>query len=339
MDRQPCDDDVRIYFAKKFVYFKMDIYFCSVVHEYNTKTNHIKTIIMRKVFITLAVAVATFSANAQLLWKVTAPGSEKASYIVGTHHVAPAGMIDSVAGLRDAIAGVDKVYGEVEMADLNTPELQQKMMAVMMAPADSMLNVVLTKQEYDSVGAIITKYLNGMATIDQMAMLKPAAISTQIAMLQNMQAMPGFNPAQQFDTSIQALAKTLGKTTGGFETIEFQTNLLYGSPISEQAKDLMKTVRMDDKAIEMTHKLSDAYMKGDLEGLAQIMLDPELGMDDESAHKLIYERNANWVEELKKITPSTSVLVAVGAGHLPGEKGVISMLKKEGFTVVPVNNK
>ena len=69
------------------------------------------------------------------------------------------------------------------------------------------------------------------------------------------------------------------------------------------------------------------------------MLDPELGMDDESAHKLIYERNANWVEELKKITPSTSVLVAVGAGHLPGEKGVISLLKKEGFTVVPVNNK
>lgn len=294
---------------------------------------------MRKVFVTLAVVAAAFSANAQLLWKVTAPGSEKTSYIVGTHHVAPAGMIDSVAGLRDAIAGVDKVFGEVDMSEMSVPDMQQKMMAVMMAPADSTLNVVLTKQEYDSVGAVISKYLNGMATIDQMAMLKPAAIASQIAVLQNMQAMPGFNPAQQFDTSIQTLAGSLGKSTGGFETMEFQINLLYGSSIAEQAKDLMKAVRYDDKAIEMTHKLSDAYMKGDLEELAVIMHDPQLGMDEELADKLIYDRNANWVAELKKITPSTSVLVAVGAGHLPGEKGLLSLLKKEGFSVVPVDNK
>jgi uncharacterized protein YbaP (TraB family) len=34
-----------------------------------------------------------------------------------------------------------------------------------------------------------------------------------------------------------------------------------------------------------------------------------------------------------------SLVIAVGAGHLPGEKGLISLLKKEGYTVTPIENK
>jgi uncharacterized protein YbaP (TraB family) len=34
-----------------------------------------------------------------------------------------------------------------------------------------------------------------------------------------------------------------------------------------------------------------------------------------------------------------SVVVAVGAGHLVGKKGLISLLRKEGYSVDPVVNK
>jgi uncharacterized protein len=37
--------------------------------------------------------------------------------------------------------------------------------------------------------------------------------------------------------------------------------------------------------------------------------------------------------------PEKSLTIAVGAGHLAGEKGVIKLLRKEGFKVRPVKYK
>jgi len=37
--------------------------------------------------------------------------------------------------------------------------------------------------------------------------------------------------------------------------------------------------------------------------------------------------------------PNKSLVIAVGAGHLPGDQGVIKLLRKEGYTVEPVDNK
>jgi hypothetical protein len=36
--------------------------------------------------------------------------------------------------------------------------------------------------------------------------------------------------------------------------------------------------------------------------------------------------------------PGKSLVIAVGAGHLPGEKGVINLLRKAGYKVEPVKN-
>lgn len=283
-----------------------------------------------------AVLAASIAAQAQLLWKVTSPGSDKVSYIVGTHHLAPQGMIDSISGLKDAIKGVDAVYGEVDMTTI-TPDIQQKMMAMMAAPADSTLNLVLTKEQYDSVGAIVNKYFNGMATVDQLAALKPVALSTQLSLMQNIAAFPGFNPAEQLDTKIQQEATALGKQAKGFETIEFQLGILYGDPIAEQAEALMKTVRHDTESIELSKKLANAYIKGDLDEMYSVIRDKDLGMDDDAVRKLITDRNVNWASMLKFILPQQSVLVAVGAGHLPGSNGMISLLRGLGFVVEPVN--
>ncbi len=54
---------------------------------------------------------------------------------------------------------------------------------------------------------------------------------------------------------------------------------------------------------------------------------------------LLYNRNRKWARELKKLLPGRSLLVAVGAAHLPGKEGVIELLRKEGYTVEPVKNR
>ena len=61
-----------------------------------------------------AIVAFAFCANAQLLWKISGNGLEKPSYVFGTHHVAPASMLDSIPGFNQAIADCDVVYGEVE---------------------------------------------------------------------------------------------------------------------------------------------------------------------------------------------------------------------------------
>lgn len=291
---------------------------------------------MKKLFFTLTLLACASLSQAQLLWKITSPGNEKASYVLGTHHFAPAGMIDSISGLKDAIGSVDAVYGELDMSFMNDPATQQKMASIMIAPADSTLNVVLTKQQYDSVAVLVDKYFNGMATMAQLSILKPAALATQLAALQNLAAIPGFNPADQLDTKVQTEAASAGKDIKGFETIDFQLNLLYGDPLSEQAKSLMAAVRNDGRVKQLAHDLIEAYTQENLEKLVEITEDSEVGMDAEAKEKLINERNASWADILSTIIPAKSVLVAVGAGHLPGEKGLLALLKDNGFQVEPV---
>lgn len=273
--------------------------------------------------------------HAQLLWKVTSPSGGPVSYILGTHHVAPAGMIDKVQGLRAAIEGAETVFGELDMAAMMTPEGQQTMLAHVMAPADSLLTAVLTPAQTDSVNALFETYTGQPGLVAQMAAMKPAMLTNQLAILQSMAAFPDFNPADQFDTQVQNIALAAGKSVRGLESPEFQYEMLFDTPISDQVADLMKGVRLNDLAIAKAKEMAEAYIAGNIDLLLTLMEDPEIGMDADTAEKLIYSRNANWVDILVGLIPTSSVLVAVGAGHLPGDKGLISMLRNKGYNVTP----
>ncbi len=54
---------------------------------------------------------------------------------------------------------------------------------------------------------------------------------------------------------------------------------------------------------------------------------------------LLNNRNKNWVKQLKEIMKKQSVFVAVGAGHLVGDFGLINLLKRAGYKVEPLENK
>ena len=58
--------------------------------------------------------------------------------------------------------------------------------------------------------------------------------------------------------------------------------------------------------------------------------------EPEEMEDLLFKRNRNWVEQMKEIMPSASAMFVVGAGHLPGEQGVIRLLENEGYKLEPV---
>lgn len=55
------------------------------------------------------------------------------------------------------------------------------------------------------------------------------------------------------------------------------------------------------------------------------------------ADRLINRRNGAWVEFMIGVLPTASIIAVVGAGHLPGEKGVINLLRKAGYKVEPAD--
>ncbi len=290
---------------------------------------------MKKVLLLSLAALLSLSASAQLLWKVSGNGITRPSYIFGTHHLAPAdSVLDANPAIDESLASVDEVLGEIVLADMAAA--QNEVLAALQAPADSTLSTLLTPAQLDSVNNVLSAYTSGMLRAEMLNAFKPAMLSTQLEALRAATVFPGFNPMRQLDGVIQEKGSMLGKRIGGLETVAYQIGMLYGSPLAQQAADLMKSVRLDESSRQLAVDLANAYIAGNLDAMHDIMMDPDNGMTDDEATRLIYNRNRAWVSFLVGALTTTPMFIAVGAGHLPGAQGLISLLRSEGYDVEPV---
>lgn len=291
---------------------------------------------VRKTILCLIALLGCMSAQAQLLWKITGPNVKTTSYLLGSHHLAPASMIDSIQGLRQAIESADAVYGEVEKSELDPMKQQQKLMEYAMAPADSTLNKVLTPEQFARLDSIMAIYMGMPDLASQLSQFKPNLVSTQLAVLMSLKAFPTFDPTNVFDVAVMGLGEEKGKPINGFETIEEQLQVLFGSPIADQAEDLMETVDKDQEMIQYALELGQAFERQDLEKVNQLMTNSECGMSEKSRKALITDRNHNWANKLQMLLPMRNLFIVVGSGHLLGDEGLIQLLRNLGYTVEPV---
>ena len=278
------------------------------------------------------------NANAQLLWKISGNGLEKPSYILGTHHLAPLSIKDSIAGLPQAVDGTSQVYGEVVMSEAMSPEFMQTMQQNMMMAGDTTLQVLFTPEQYELVGKAVKENL--MADIAMLAKMKPAFITQQLTLILCMKHLGGFNPQEQLDTYFQQQAIQSGKKVGGLETPISQINVLLNSQTLQRQANLLYCLVSDiDKAMDQTKRLNNAYKAQNLDEMLKLMeerdgnsCDPQPGeMED-----LLDNRNKAWIEKMPSIMKEIPTLFVVGAGHLPGTNGVLKLLKEKGYTVEPM---
>ncbi len=267
-----------------------------------------------------------------LLWKIEGNGLQKPSWLYGTIHMLckdDAVLSDS---MKNVISSSDQVYFELDMDNLF--EMLGAMSKLKMRD-DTTLRDLLTETEYERVKKYFEEN-NSMLPFSVLETYKPIMASSLLS-----QGEMPCEGATSMEQVIMSEAKENGKKIKGLETMSQQAGFLDSIPYKYQAAELVKyidssgTGNGEDK---MMTELMDAYRKQDLEKLESLMVDSEAGMSS-YADILLYRRNANWVEQLKTLMKEKSLLIAVGAGHLPGEKGVISLLKKAGYKVTPVENK
>lgn len=294
---------------------------------------------MKKTLVFMLLLCITLGAQAQLLWKVSGNGLDRPSYVIGTHHLAPLSVKDSIANLQQAIDQTEQVYGEIVMDDANNPEILMKMQQAMMLPADTTLKSFYTQAQYDTIAAVVKNYMGvDLALFDK---LKPATITTQLSVALAMKSLKGFNPQEQLDTWFQAQARQAGKKVGSLETIDMQINVLYNSQtLTRQALLLYCTATHIEQGVDQSLRMNQAYMKQDLDELLAIIEEKMSDACDstpEEISTLIYGRNANWACQFPSIMKQSPTLFVVGAGHLPGPQGLLKLLQKQGYTVEAMN--
>ena len=294
---------------------------------------------MKKILVLwMLLCIFALGANAQLLWKVSGKGLNKASYVLGTHHLAPLSILDSISGLKQAMNDVEQVCGEVVMEEMKAPATLMKMQQAAILPGDTTLHTLFTAAQYDSLAAKV-KELMGV-DLNMFDKMKPALLSTQLGVLIAMKSVPGFNPQQQLDEWCQAEAKKLGKAVTCLETVDFQMGVLFDSQsLKRQAEQLLATVNNLDCVEKQTNEVTVAYMTQDLDKLERAMNEKfgnALDALPEEEDALVYNRNTRWAENMLGIMSGKPTLFVVGCGHLVGDKGVLNLLKKQGYTVEAV---
>jgi uncharacterized protein YbaP (TraB family) len=172
-----------------------------------------------------------------------------------------------------------------------------------------------------------------MLPLSMMERLKPYFITSLIA--------ESKFPCVEKDGMEQVImkeAKKDNKPINGLETVQFQASVFDSIPYKRQAKDLLKMIDSAGVAGDSSDtQLVEVYRKQDLNKMQELTADEE-GMG-EFLDLLLYNRNASWAKKMPAIMRDAPALFAVGAGHLGGERGVINLLRKAGFTVRAVKHR
>ncbi len=294
---------------------------------------------MKRLSASLIASLLAFTSFAQqgksektLLWKVSGNGLQKASYLFGTIHMLCKQDAFLGAKLTEAIQKSDKVYLELDMDNLF--EMMGALNKMKMKN-DTTLADLLTAEEYQKT----KEYFQANTSMLPFAVLetyKPLLASSLL-----MEASMMCDESVAIEQLVMEEAKKNHKPLEGLETMAYQLSIFDSIPYKLQAKELFKSISSDIKESEGDKEFKDmmkAYKEQDLEKLGDMITKSEEGMM-QYQDLLLNNRNRNWVEKLKKIMADNAVVVAVGAGHLPGEKGVISLLRKAGYTVTPLENK
>jgi uncharacterized protein YbaP (TraB family) len=270
--------------------------------------------------------------NNTLLWRISGNGLQKPSYLFGTIHMlcgADAGLSDN---MKSVIRKADEVYFEV---DLDNIIEMLAVMTKMKMKGDTTLRELLTEADYEKVKA----FFEAKSSILPFSMLetyKPIlALSTVQESSMQCESMA------MMEQVIMEEAKLSKKKIKGMETMAYQAGVLDSIPYKLQAEQLvsyidnLNTNKSEDKELE---EMMNAYKSQNLEQLEELMKKNDMGIGN-FTDVLLYNRNRNWVAKLKDILPGKTLLVAVGAGHLPGDQGVINLLRKAGYTLTPIENK
>jgi uncharacterized protein YbaP (TraB family) len=259
-----------------------------------------------------------------LLWKIEKDGYQT-SYIFGTMHMIDDIYFNITPHLQHLIEKSDLVI--MEIGGQPNPLTALKLMTL----KGETINDYFTKDELSVLVQFMDVELGISPKQFQMTYtkMKPFLILQTIT-----QAFFSEN-AKSYDLSIMQISQEKNIPLIGFETMEEQLGFFDLIPNKDIAKMIMASVKDFEKEKKGTEQLMKLYAKEKVDKLIPLMKDqsPEF-MEFEDL--FLTNRNTAWIPKITKDTKEKKCFIAVGAAHLFESKGIIKLLKEEGFTLTPI---
>ncbi|MBC7889722.1 MAG: TraB/GumN family protein [Ferruginibacter sp.] len=263
-----------------------------------------------------------------LLWEISGRGLKNSSYLFGTFHLMCKNDIRFSEQLKTAVSNSGVVYLEMDMDD---PAILLGGLLMMNMKDGKKLKDLYNADEYQKLIAYFKDTLH--MPVGMLQSTKPFFLAALL--------YPKMMPCKTVsgvEEELMKLAKQQKKEIKGLETMEFQAAVFDSIPYEEQAKELLKSIDSMVSYQKYFDTMIAVYKTQRLMEIEKLFKDSEFGMEDHQ-DLLLNDRNKNWVAQLKTIMKGQSVFIAVGAGHLVGKEGLISLLRKEGYTLKPILNK
>ena len=258
-----------------------------------------------------------------LLWKISGKDLKKESYILGTIHLICEEDYTELKKIATVSSKVDQVIFELNM---NDPAIAQQAQALAMTPNTDFVNQ-MTDEQRNLIDSALTANQLSLQMFD---IVSPATVIS----LLTLKAFACSDLSKIRSIEKEVLALNPNKPVYDLETLEFQMDVLNKLATPKYFYDYFKNYADHSK---LTKQLVDYYNAEDLEGL-KAMFTNEKYMTNDQFKLMLTDRNVKWTKDIPVKIKNTSTLIAIGAGHLVGDTGLIQLLKNDGYNVTPVYN-
>ncbi|MGV3602346.1 MAG: TraB/GumN family protein [Dyadobacter fermentans] len=282
---------------------------------------------MKRVLFLLIFCGFTIASRAQvpvensLLWEISGRGLAKPSYLFGTIHLICPTDFSISDSLKSTLARTQQVALEMDMDD---PGMMAGMMKTMNMTDGNELKKLVTASEYERLNRFFTDSVHvGLAMFER---AKPFILMGPL-----FNALLDCQP-QSYEMALVELAGKQKSEVIGIETLEEQMAIFDTIPYKDQAKMLLTLIDSLPSAKKEFRSLVALYKMQDISKLYDLTMKSDFGMDG-NEEVMLFARNQKWIPRIRRIASAKPTFFAVGAAHLGGERGVIALLRKEGFQV------
>jgi uncharacterized protein YbaP (TraB family) len=262
-----------------------------------------------------------------LLWEISGNGMKKPSYLFGTMHVSNKLVFHLGDSFYNALKSVQVVALETN------PEFWQEQYS------QSFFQNGMNNNSFAESNFSRNLSIGDFAIKDYTEVVK-ASLALEPAMINSFlyRTYGGMNAEFEEDTYLDMhifqAGKKLKKHLTGVEDFK-ESERLVMEAYRDMQNDKNKKLRSYDEDANDPRLIENAYRKGDLDLLDSLEL---LNVtSDAFQEKFLYKRNEIQARSIDTILKNNrTVFAAVGAAHLPGERGVIQMLRDMGYKLRPV---
>ena len=257
-----------------------------------------------------------------LFWEIYEEGQgHKASYLFGTMHVNDQRAFEHIEALERHMAYCDAFATEIRIEEISHQSLAEKMRL----PGSLVLSDLLSKKEYDRLRFIF----RNLKAPDLALFAKTAPIHL-MGFLSNV--ILGQEQKEVLDVALSNMAEGLNLEIDGLESVEDHIYVLDTINLDEQVKMLKAVIKNFKKYRLYTLKMAEIYYEGDIQRIYKT----GRKSTGKFTKVLLKNRNHNMTDSFSQKIQNKRLFAAIGAGHLGGKFGMISLLKRKNLQVKPI---